>query len=204
MTNIDSQLEDRQNGTDQELRQLKQEMIERVINKLKEDKQNDVFLHLWKDLIVDYLLDDEESSDKINDFFLWISINLFSDSASQLKDIREKIRNSYTKEELDNLDCFKEVKRTALEQMERFMQLSDLIMFLPGGYGTYDEIFYMISEYVNETHHNKIILMNINNYFDGVKTILNKIKEEKFASLFDFVKIVDNTDELNSLLEGIC
>ena len=121
MTNIDSQLEDRQNGTDQELRQLKQEMIERVINKLKEDKQNDVFLHLWKDLIVDYLLDDEESSDKINDFFLWISINLFSDSASQLKDIREKIRNSYTKEELDNLE------KSITEELSRWWKEQELV-----------------------------------------------------------------------------
>ena len=114
------------------------------------------------------------------------------------------IQIEHYKDELNNLDCFKEVKRTALEQMERFMELSDLIMFLPGGYGTYDEIFYMISEYVNESHHNKIILMNINNYFDGVKIILEKIKEDKFASLFDFVKIVDNIDELNNLLEEIC
>lgn len=104
MTNIDSQTEIWQTNTDQELRQLKQETVERIINKMKEDKQNDIFLHLWKDLVTDYLLDDEESSDKINDFFLWISINLFSDSAKQLKDIREKIRNSHTKEELDSLE----------------------------------------------------------------------------------------------------
>lgn len=104
MTNIDSQAEIWQTNTDQELRQLKQETVERIINKMKEDKQNDIFLHLWKDLVTDYLLYDEESSDKIHDFFLWISINLFSASAKQLKDIREKIRNSHTKEELDNLE----------------------------------------------------------------------------------------------------
>ena len=128
---------------------------------------------------------------------------VYNEFKSNNKDIYA-IQIEHYKDELDNLDCFKEVKRTALEQMERFMQLSDLIMFLPGGYGTYDEIFYMISEYVNETHHNKIILMNINNYFDGVKTILNKIKEEKFASIFDFVTIVDNSKDLESLLEEIC
>ncbi len=128
---------------------------------------------------------------------------VYEEFKSNNKDIYG-IQIEHYKEELDNLDCFKEVKRTALEQMERFMELSDLIMFLPGGYGTYDEIFYMISEYVNESHHNKIILVNINNYFDGVKIILEKIKEDKFASLFDFVKIVDNIDELNNLLEEIC
>jgi uncharacterized protein (TIGR00730 family) len=114
------------------------------------------------------------------------------------------IQTEHYKEELNNIDCNKEVKSSTLEQLERFMELSDIIMFLPGGYGTYNEIFYMISEYVNETHHNKIIVMNINHYFDELKLILNKIKEEKFASLFDFVRIVENSNDLDSLLEEIC
>lgn len=114
------------------------------------------------------------------------------------------IQTKHYSYELDNLDCHKEVQESTLGQLERFMQLSNIIMYLPGGYGTYNEIFYMISEYVNETHHNKIIIYNINNYYDDLKNILNKIKEEKFASLFDFVTIVDNLSDLDHLLEEIC
>lgn len=90
---------------DSELKQLKTEMIERVIEKIKEKNKNDAFLYIWKDLVVDYLLDEGESSDKINDFFLWIGINLLSTSADQLKDLREKIKNSNTEEELKDLEA---------------------------------------------------------------------------------------------------
>ncbi len=114
------------------------------------------------------------------------------------------IQTEHYKEELDNLECNKEIKSSTLEQLEGFMNESDLLIFLPGGYGTYNEIFYMISEYVNETHNKKIIIYNINNYFDGIKTILEKIEKERFASLFNFVTIVDNLDEFKSYMEEIC
>ena len=90
--------------TDSELNQLKRDMIERVVDKMKEKNEDDAFLSVWKDLVVDYLLDEWESSDKVNDFFIWIGINLLSTSADQLKDLREKIKNSNTKEELESLE----------------------------------------------------------------------------------------------------
>ena len=93
-----------QERTDNELNQLKKEMIERIVDKMKENNQDDAFLHVGKDLVVDYLLDEWENADKVNDFFLWIGIDLLSSSADQLKDLREKIKNSNTKEELETLE----------------------------------------------------------------------------------------------------
>ena len=93
-----------QERTDNELNQLKKEMIERIVDKMKENNQDDAFLHVGKDIVVDYLLDEWENTDKVNDFFLWIGINLLSSSADQLKDLREKIKNSNTKEELEILE----------------------------------------------------------------------------------------------------
>ena len=93
-----------QERTDNELNQLKKEMIERIVDKMKENNQDDAFLYVGKDLVVDYLLDEWENADKVNDFFLWIGINLLSSSADQLKDLREKIKNSNTKEELETLE----------------------------------------------------------------------------------------------------
>ena len=86
-----------------ELKQLKTEMIWRVIEKMREKNKDDAFLYIWEDLVVDYLLDEGELSDKINDAFLGMGIDLFSTSAEQLKDLREKIRVSNTKEKLENL-----------------------------------------------------------------------------------------------------
>ena len=87
-----------------ELIQLKKEMIERVVDKMKDSDNSDLFLNLWEDFVVDYLLDDWESSDKVNDFFIWMGINIFSSSASKLRDLRERIKDSNTKEDLDGLE----------------------------------------------------------------------------------------------------
>jgi len=103
-----------QEKTDKELNQLKKEMIERVIEKMKEKNQTDALLHIWKTMVVDYLLDEWESGDKVNDFFLWMGINLFSSSADKLKDLREKIKNSNTKEELESLE------KSIIENLDNF------------------------------------------------------------------------------------
>lgn len=105
MTNVETRsIETWQDKTNNELNQLKKEMIERIVEKMKENNQNDVFLSSWKDLVVDYLLDEWEAKDKVNDFLLWIGINLLSSSADQLNDFREKIKNSNTKEDLEALE----------------------------------------------------------------------------------------------------
>ena len=114
------------------------------------------------------------------------------------------IQTKHYSKDLEGLECHKQIVETTLNQLEEFMKQSDLLIFLPGGYGTYNELFYMISEYVNETHNKKIVVYNINNYFDELEKIFCKIKEEKFASLFNFVKIVNNLDEFKSYMEEIC
>ena len=91
-------------GVNQELLQLKKEMIGRVFDKMKEKNKGDIFLHVWKKLVEDYLLDEWASDDKVGDFFIWMGITFLSSSSSQLKDFRERIKNSNTKEELDALE----------------------------------------------------------------------------------------------------
>ena len=91
-------------GVNQELLQLKKEMIGRVFDKMKEKNKGDIFLHVWKKLVEDYLLDEWVSNDKVGDFFIWMGITFLSSSSNQLKDFRERIKNSNTKEELDALE----------------------------------------------------------------------------------------------------
>lgn len=114
------------------------------------------------------------------------------------------IQTEHYKYELDKLDCNKKVVSTTLNQMEEFMNNSDLLMYLPGGFGTYNEIFYMICEYINETHNKKIVIINIDHYFDGLIEIIEKIKREKFAKKFDFITFINSIDELDKYMEDIC
>ena len=66
------------------------------------------------------------------------------------------------KEDLNDLECDKIILKNVSDQLEAFKKESDVLMYLPGGYGTYTEIFYMISEYVNESHNKQIIVYNMN------------------------------------------
>ena len=99
-----NKIENWDKNVDEELNQLKKEMIWHIVDKMKEKNKDDGVLQFWKDLVVDYLLDEWEAEDKVNDFFLWLSINLFSNSTNQLKDLREKIKNCNTKEDLEFLE----------------------------------------------------------------------------------------------------
>lgn len=86
-------------------------------------------------------------------------------------------------------------------QLKIFMQ-NDYLIYAPGGYGTYNELFYMVNAYVLGNHKAKIILINTTHYYDEVKSILEKIENEKFAHIFDIVTVVDNFEELDNILKG--
>lgn len=103
------------------------------------------------------------------------------------------------KKDLDALDCNKILTKNTFEQCEIFIK-SDILLFLPGGFGTLNELFYMINSNIIENHHSKIIIVNINHYYDELKNMINKIIKEKFAESIDFIYFIDNIEELDEIL----
>lgn len=103
----------------------------------------------------------------------------------------------------NSVDCERVLVDSTLEQLNLFSK-SDVLLYLPGGYGTYNEIFYMINCYATREINSKIILYNMYHYYDDVISMLNKIKEEKFATIFDFVYVVDNINDLKKEMENVC
>ena len=59
----------------EELNKLKKEMVERVVEKMKESN-SDLALLVWKDIVADYLVD-EWWNDRLHDFFLGLGLNIF-------------------------------------------------------------------------------------------------------------------------------
>ena len=86
-----------ENSSD-ELNKLRKEMAERVVEKMGE---KDLTLLIWKKLVTDYLVDEWWWEDKVNDFFLWVGLNMFSKYTDQLEDLRIKINQTKSKEEID-------------------------------------------------------------------------------------------------------
>ena len=84
--------------------------------------------------------------------------------------------------------------------------LSDAFVVLPGGYGTLDEFFEILTWRQLGIHNKPIILINKNGYFDGLQVFVDKALEENFiteksASLFHIVSELEECIEiLNSEL----
>ena len=61
-------------------------------------------------------------------------------------------------------------------------ELSDGVITLPGGYGTMEEFFEMITWSQLKLHKKPIALLNINGYYNSLIALADKMLEEGFLS----------------------
>lgn len=85
------------------------------------------------------------------------------------------------------------------EQYKYFVD-SDLIVVLPGGFGTLSELFYIINNKRNDLIKADVILVNINGYYDDVINLLEKVYKEKFSKQKGIIKVINNPSELEELI----
>lgn len=87
------------------------------------------------------------------------------------------------KEDLKELECTKEYSvPTILERTQKLEEESDVLLFLPGGIGTFVELFSAIDRKRNKEFDKPIIIYNLNHYYDSLLTFLEKNYEEGFTS----------------------
>ena len=89
------------------------------------------------------------------------------------------------------------VAKTLGERKALFLEKSDAIVCLVGGIGTLDEITEII-ELRKQKHHEKpIVILNTENFYEGFKTQLQKMREDRFFSfnIDDFVFFADSPKE---------
>jgi uncharacterized protein (TIGR00730 family) len=83
---------------------------------------------------------------------------------------------AYETEDIFLLDTVNERKNSLIE-------LADVIIFIPGGIGTIDEIFSAIETKRSHEHDKPIIIINVNNYFESLFDMLERIYSEGFADI---------------------
>ncbi|MHC1706773.1 MAG: TIGR00730 family Rossman fold protein [Bacteroidales bacterium] len=66
------------------------------------------------------------------------------------------------------------------ERKLKMAELSDGFIALPGGYGTLDELFEMLTWSQLDLHQKPIGLLNVKGYFDPLISLFDKMTEEKF------------------------
>jgi uncharacterized protein (TIGR00730 family) len=71
---------------------------------------------------------------------------------------------------------------TMHERKIKMHELSDAVIVLPGGYGTMDEFFEMITWSQLQLHTKPIALLNINGYYENIIKHADKMMQEGFLS----------------------
>jgi uncharacterized protein (TIGR00730 family) len=81
---------------------------------------------------------------------------------------------------------------------------SDMFLILPGGYGTLDEFFEIITWKQLEIHSNPVLVYNYNGYWDPLKVLFESMKKEGFIKQhhIDMVTFINSPTELVTLLQN--
>lgn len=74
-----------------------------------------------------------------------------------------------------------EVVDTLASRKDKFITLADVHLVLPGGFGTFDEVFSVLALKQIGENQTPVLFFNINNYFQGLRLMFDKIYQEKFA-----------------------
>lgn len=79
---------------------------------------------------------------------------------------------------------------------------SDVLVALPGGIGTFDEVFHVMAASSIGYHNKKVIFYNIGGFYDELIAILNSLSEKHFARhpMSHYFDVANDLNELTNLL----
>jgi uncharacterized protein (TIGR00730 family) len=90
------------------------------------------------------------------------------------------------------------------ERKTLMLQMSDAFIVLPGGLGTYDEFFEVVTEAQLGVHTKPIIVVNVNGYFDPLDKLLHATITAGFANamILKLYYLADGAEAALEILEG--
>lgn len=80
---------------------------------------------------------------------------------------------------------------------------SDVMVALPGGVGTLDEIFHVMAAATLDYHRKKVIFYNVNGFWNGIIDFLAGLEAQHFAhhSLNNYFAVANDLNKLTELLK---
>lgn len=93
---------------------------------------------------------------------------------------------------------------TMRERKQLLEERSDATIVAPGGIGTYEEFFEILTLKSLGRIDRPIVLFNINGYYDGMKALLEHTAAEKFMDreILDLCGFMENPEEILDYIEG--
>ncbi len=92
------------------------------------------------------------------------------------------------------------VTETMHQRKEKLVEISDVFVAFPGGFGTLDELLEVITLKQLGYHQKPVYILNYNHFFDGLIAQFDKIFAEQFAnSNCCYFKVVTTLEDLFKL-----
>lgn len=101
-----------------------------------------------------------------------------------------------------DLDTFV-ITETMHERKKVMFMNADAVVVLPGGAGSLDEFFEVLTWRQLKLHDKPLILLNINGYWNPLLALMTHIIDQGFAGpdILDFVQTVDDCAALEAMLQ---
>lgn len=92
--------------------------------------------------------------------------------------------------------------RDLSERKDVMVQRSDVLVALPGGVGTLDEIFHTMAAATIGYHRKRVVLYNASGFWDGLLSLLRQMADDAFVrgNLSDFIDVACSIDELKQII----
>lgn len=105
--------------------------------------------------------------------------------------------------EIENTNISKIYKVDTMNQRkEKMEELSDAFIALPGGYGTFEEVFDVISSAQIGYHKKPVAFFNVNGYYDKLMEFLKNCVNEGFMKK-DYVDMLIVSDDIDEIIKKI-
>ena len=102
-------------------------------------------------------------------------------------------------------DCLDITFRTEnlSDRKDVMLRESDILVALPGGVGTLDEVFHVMAAATIGYHRKKVVFYNVDGFWDGLIDFLNELEAKGFTrgSLSAYYAQANNIEELIEILK---
>ena len=90
------------------------------------------------------------------------------------------------------------------DRKDIMLQEAEVMLALPGGVGTLDEVFHVMASATIGYHSKQVIFYNVNGFWDDILRFFDKLETTRFAHrpLKQYYKVANTFEELTTLLAG--